>query len=71
MLWVATCISLLGFSGEAYYQDIRYTLDENHLTAEVALNPKASGELFIPEQIIYGQNTYTVIYIADRAFKGC
>ena len=56
---------------EATYQDLRYTLDENHLTAEVTLNPRAAGEIMIPEKIIVGQNTYTVTSIADRAFKGC
>ena len=56
---------------DAQYQDVYYTIDINHLTAEVALNPKASGELFIPEQIVVGQNTYTVTSIGDKAFKGC
>ena len=56
---------------DAQYQDVYYTIDINHLTAEVALNPKASGELFIPEQIVVGQNTYTVTSISDKAFKGC
>lgn len=65
------CFSLFAYAGEASYQDLRYTLDENHLTAEVALNPRATGELLIPEQIKAGQNTYTVVSIADRAFKGC
>ena len=41
------------------------------MTAEVTLNPRATGEIFIPEQIQVGQNTYTVVSIADRAFKGC
>jgi hypothetical protein len=58
-------------AGDALYQDIRYTIDENYLTAEVTLNPRATGEVFIPENIVAGQHTYTVIAIGDRAFKGC
>ena len=64
-------VALVANATDAQYQDIHYTLDENHLTAEVALNPKASGELFIPETIVAGQHTYTVIAIGDKAFKGC
>ena len=56
-------------AGEAQYQDINYTFDENHMTAEVALNPRATGEIFIPEQIQVGQNSYTVVGISDKAFK--
>ena len=56
---------------DAQYQDIHYTVDEDHLTAEVGLNPRAAGELFIPETIVVGQNTYTVIAVGDKAFKGC
>ena len=66
-----TCFSLFAFAGDAQYQDVYYSLDENHLTAEVTLNPKASGELFLPEQITVGQNQYTVVAIGDKAFKGC
>ena len=58
-------------AGDALYQDIRYTIDENHLTAEVTLNPRATGEVFIPEHIVAGQHSYTVVAIGDRAFKGC
>ena len=58
-------------AGEAQYQDVNYTFDENHMTAEVALNPRATGEIFIPEQIQVGQNSYTVVGISDKAFKGC
>ena len=56
---------------DAQYQDVFYAVDDNHLTAEVSANPKASGELFIPETIIVGQNTYTVTAVGDKAFKGC
>ena len=53
------------------YQDLRYSLDENHLTAEVALNQRATGELLIPETISVGQNQYIVVAIGENAFKGC
>ena len=77
---VLVCVSILSpftfhlsplQAQDVQFQDIHYTVDENHLTAEVASNPKASGELLIPEKIDVGQNTYTVIAIGDKAFKGC
>ena len=73
---MALCMTLLVAAwsvkaGDALYQDIRYTIDENHLTAEVTLNPRATGEVFIPEHIVAGQHTYTVVAIGERAFKGC
>ena len=67
MLLAAVCVK----AQTALYQDVHYTIDENRLTAEVALNPKASGELFIPETIVAGQHRYTVVAIGDNAFKGC
>ena len=66
---VLVCVSILSpftfhlsplQAQDVQFQDIHYTVDENHLTAEVAANPKASGELLIPEKIVVGQNTYTV-----------
>ena len=72
ILFVCCAVCSLYLSAtEAMYQDVRYLLDDNYLTAEVGLNPSASGELIIPEQITVGQQTYTVTAIADRAFKGC
>ena len=70
MAWAALFISLSCAAEEAFYQDLRYTLDENHLTAEVAPNQRISGELFIPAEITVGQRTYTVTSISDKAFKG-
>ena len=65
-------VSVLCVNAEdAQYQDIFYSVDDNHLTAEVVSNPKASGDILIPETIVVGQNTYTVIAIGDKAFKGC
>ena len=66
----AVFVSSLVFGGEAQYQDIRYMLDETHLTAEVIQNPKMSGELVLPAEIKVGQNTYRVTSIGDKAFKG-
>ena len=37
----------------------------------MTLNPRATGEVFIPEKITAGQNQYIVTAIADKAFKGC
>ena len=71
ILPVAVLVANLVCAEDAQYQDVHYTVDDNRLTAEVTLNPKASGELLIPETIVVGQNTYTVIAIGDKAFKGC
>ena len=68
MLLVAV---LVANAQDALYQDVHYTINENRLTAEVTLNPKASGELFIPETIVAGQNRYTVTAVGENAFKGC
>ena len=65
-------VAVLSVNAEnAQYQDVHYTIDADHLTAEVTLNPRATGELLIPETIVVGQNTYTVTAIGDKAFKGC
>ena len=71
-LCITLLVSVLFVNAEdAQYQDVFYSVDDNHLTAEVVSNPKASGELLIPETIVVGQNTYTVVAIGDKAFKGC
>ena len=73
MAWCLTLLVVASGSNaqNAQYQDIHYTVDDNHMTAEVTLNPKASGEIFLPETIQLGQNKYTVVAIGDKAFKGC
>lgn len=72
MLSIMLPVAVLTLNAEeAQYQDVFYSVDDNHLTAEVVSNPKASGELLIPETISVGQNTYTVTAIGDKAFKGC
>ena len=65
------CLSLFSQAEDAVYQEVHYTIDTDRLTAEVALNPQASGELYIPEEITIGQETYRVTTIGDKAFKGC
>ena len=66
-LWVAVLVN----AENAQYQDINYSIEDNHLTAEVTLNPRAEGEILIPEPIVVGQHTYTVTAVGDKAFKGC
>ena len=68
---IAVLVSILVCAGEAQFQDIHYSVDDNHMTAEVVANPRATGELFLPEQITVGQKRYTVVGIGDKAFKGC
>lgn len=61
-----------GTEPTAFVDDLVYTLDYEHRTAEVATNAKASGDLIIPEQIKDGEgNTYTVTSLSADAFKGC
>lgn len=65
------CLSLFTQAEDAVYQEVHYTIDPNSHTAEVAPNPQAHGELYIPEKITIGQETYCVTAIGDKAFKGC
>ena len=50
-----------------------YTLDQEHLTAQVARQDKASieGEYTIEEQVVYEDVTYQVTDLADLAFYEC
>ena len=71
-LCMLTAVAVMTVNAQdAQYQDIHYNVDENHLTAEVGSNPRVTGELLIPQTIVVGQHTYTVIAIGDKAFKGC
>ena len=65
------CIAVSMHAENAVYQEVNYTIDTEHKTAEVALNPHVSGELYIPEEIHAGQETYRVTGICAKAFKGC
>ncbi|MBO4577947.1 MAG: hypothetical protein J5688_04490, partial [Paludibacteraceae bacterium] len=56
----------------AFVNDLVYTLDTEHLTAEVATNAKTIGDLIIPAQIKDGEGkTYNVVSLSADAFKGC
>ena len=62
----------ISFAAEptAYVDNFVYTLDYAHHTAEVAANPKASGDIIIPEQIKDGEGkTYTVTSLSAEAFR--
>ncbi len=50
-----------------------FNLDRLNLEAEVTAKPSGyySGNIVIPTTIVYNSNTYTVIGIGERAFKGC
>ena len=51
---------------------IYYNLDANTKSAEVTSNPnKYSGDVVIPEKIIYGDEVYTVTSIGREAFYAC
>lgn len=66
--------ALSAYSAEqtAFVDDLVYTLDTEHRTAEVATNSKTAGELIIPAQIKDGEGrTYTVTSLSANAFKGC
>ena len=56
MAWAALFISLSCAAEEAFYQDLLYTLDENHLTAEVILTFRVTiliWVILIPVHSIY------------------
>ena len=56
----------------AFVDDLVYTLDIEHRTAEVATNAKTTGDIIIPAQIKDGEGkTYTVTSLSAEAFKGC
>ena len=66
------CTTCFAAEPTAYVDNFVYTLDYAHQTAEVAANPKASGDIIIPEQIKDGEGkTYTVTSLSAEAFKGC
>ena len=65
------CFALYAQAETAVYQEVNYTIDPDYLTAEVTLNPQVSGELYIPDEITVGQDTYRVTTIGEKAFKGC
>ena len=64
-------LTLLAQEEKVCFQEIYYTIDADNLTAEVATNAKASGALYLPEEITVNEVTYRVTSIADNAFKGC
>lgn len=57
-------------SNKAVYDDLHYTIDLRMKTAVVDVNPKLSGDIVIPEQIEHNNELFTVIGVADKAFKG-
>ena len=76
--WIIALLMMAGIMGmqaadvTAYVDDLVYILDVEHRTAEVGVNPKAYGDVVIPEQITDGEGkTYTVTSLSAEAFKGC
>ena len=70
-LILVLCLAVFAQAENVVYQEVNYTVDPDLLTAEVVVTPQASGELYIPEEITVGQETYRVTSIGDKAFKGC
>lgn len=73
-------ISLIGITlahASTKIGDLYYNLDSSTQTAEVTYlaplqnSTYVSGRLIIPETIEYGNKTYTVTAIGDRAFSTC
>lgn len=50
---------------------ISYTLDSEAMTATVARNADASGNVVIPESVEHGGKRYAVKSIGSRAFWDC
>ena len=59
-LVLAICTALCVSAENAVYQDINYRINPENMTAEVTLNPQASGELYIPSEIHVGQQKYRI-----------
>jgi hypothetical protein len=74
-LFVLTSLLLLPLTASAdavEVDGIYYNLVNKTKTAEVAAHPsKYSGDITIPESIIYDDNNYTVNKIGDSSFKNC
>ena len=50
---------------------LNYDLDNNTMTASVSNNQNATGDIVIPDSVVYNGNTYTVTAIGEWAFEGC
>ena len=70
LLVLAAVCALNAWAEEAVYEDIVYSLDLDKMTAEVGLNPRAYGEIVIPETIKVDQGDFRVTAVGDNAFKG-
>ena len=63
---------LLGFADDVVIDGIYYTLIEKGKVAEVTNNPnKYSGDIVIPETVVYENTEYVVAYIGAGAFSFC
>ena len=71
ILPVVVFVSSLVFASEVEFKNIRYVVDEDLKTAEVAPTPKASGNIVIPDEINAKGDKFRVVAIGEKAFKGC
>lgn len=55
---------------KAFYEGLTYRVDNIEMTAIVDVNPKLEGSIDIPATIDINEDTYTVIGVGDKAFKG-
>ena len=64
-------VATLGMTQAVSIGGINYSLSSSTWTASVAMYNNVSGAVVIPDSVVYGGNTYTVISIGNRAFDIC
>jgi len=57
-------------SAQVLIDGIKYNLNQENYTAEIAEENTVSGDLVIPEKVVYEGNTYIVTSIGLMAFRG-
>ncbi len=65
LTWCSLCMTTEAFT----FQGLNYNiLSNSELTVEVGNNSTSSGDIYIPDEVEYNSNTYTVTSIATEAF---
>ena len=63
--------SVLCTEAQTLINGLYYNLDSNTKTASVSWNSSASGDIVIPEKVIYDNVEYTVTSLGDESFCKC
>ena len=75
LLLVMMLLPMMAMAFDAKIDDVYYNLNTELKTAEVTFatftGGNYSGEITIPKEVIYGDITYSVTAIGERAFSAC